>query len=42
MRPKGAFFVAVVIESASLVQYDKEKQSVGQPYGRSCCGTYMG
>jgi len=31
MRPKGAFFIAVVIESASLLQYDKEKQAGGQP-----------
>ena len=26
MRPKGAFFIAVVIESAPLLQYDKENK----------------
>ena len=29
MRPKGAFFIAVVIESAPLLQYDKEKKMIG-------------
>ena len=35
MTMKVGASVAVVIESASLLQYDKEKQTGGQPYGGS-------